>query len=197
MWDVLCVCGFEGHTEEYKSNRSQTFPCTSKHLPRLISHKIVKRLGMFVPHRVWHGKHPVFPGLFRRPQYGRKIGLTVVKPNSRVSPFWGGVCGRVTAREARPLKGLPNRVRKWTRSCVLNFSFAYCIHVFHTVSGLDTFFCPSDIAYSMCPYVPTVVTDSFACSIFQEEVAATRVLSVGSLEFLFLCGDKIWEARQD
>ena len=69
------------------------------------------------------GPYTVWAGLHRRPEYGRKVAANVVKPNSRVSSFRCGVCGRITAGDMRPRNGPLNWVALWTRFRVVAVSF--------------------------------------------------------------------------
>ena len=80
--------------------------CRQTHFPRLRQQN-----GVYVPDRMQRGQHPAFPGPFRWPPDGRETGAKEVKPDSWVSPLWGGFCGRLTARETRPKHGPQNRAR--------------------------------------------------------------------------------------
>lgn len=109
--------------------------CRQTHFPRLRQQN-----GVYVPDRMQRGQPPAFPGPFRWPPDGRETGAKEVKPDSWVSPLWGGFCGRLTACETRPKHGPQNRVRMWTRSCVHRPPSACCLHDFSPVLVLRSRF---------------------------------------------------------
>jgi len=137
--------------------------CRQTHFPRLRQQN-----GVYVPDRMQRGQHPAFPGPFRWPPDGRETGAKEVKPDSWVSPLWGGFCGRLTARETRPKNGPQNRVRMWTRSCVHRPPSACCLHDFFTGSCASKPFFPEVLAQWMLPHVATCGMDSLAISTFEK-----------------------------